>query len=149
MADPVKNLSAPAPAKPEPPKTGEVNPFDLNTPFAASRWLMSKGWEPMGDPQSPFCEWWDPTRSEKESTVMVEVFAPHVTGYDDKKFPIYEMKAVMVEDAHKRKVPVKQPRVTPPGHPYSTNKAMQIQLSRDKAAALAAKAAKTAAVAAA
>lgn len=92
------------PAAPE--ATGHGWPAD---PVA---FLLSKGWEPLGDPRHPRCTWLDPTKPRKDSERKVTV--------GTKTLP------------NKRVVEVQQTRITPRVYPVSLEDAVDTQLRRDR-----------------
>jgi hypothetical protein len=113
----------------------DINPYDLDDPLAQQKYLIAKGWRPLGNPRFEFTRWQSPRAVFKETKKEVPVEAMAFQGWDDNVKPpqrIYKMKPVMIKDKYQQQVPVKQTQITFPTRPYLMNEAMEIQVGWDR-----------------
>lgn len=79
---------------------------------AKARYLLANGWEPDGDPDDPFCRWFDPTFVPGKDRKVV------AHRYTD-------------PDQH-REVVIEQVVCAPVRYPVPAGEAVQVQAGRDK-----------------
>ena len=109
-----------------------IDPFNIDDPLACPRWLLSKGWKPLGNPRSDYTRWLAPWHSDKVKVSKRKVIAPHFNGYNEKKEMTFADKPVMVKNEFGQMVEAEQVVITPADREYTVSEAVRRQMERDQ-----------------
>jgi len=115
----------------------DINPYDLNDPLAQQKYLIARGWRPLGDPRHEYTRWQSPRAVFQETKATVLKTAPHFKGWDENEKPakpLYKDEPVMVKNKFGQAEQVKQTVVTYPTAPYLLCQAMEIQVGWEREA---------------